>query len=427
MRAIVFISGFIAIGIVLLAFAFPARAAVKVLEYNPDGTVKGIKAIKKEKAKNAPENSTGSAGTNSKKFSPAALYVEGELIVVNPSRHFEVNARPLGFSILEKSKYSSLGITVFRLRTPAKFNVSEAKTYLSRKFPRLNVDANHTFDITGTPTSETVENHQLASFTTAPAGCGKGIRIGMIDGGVIVKHPALAGQKIKYRRFNTKGVKSGPSDHGTAIAAMFVGKQPKQGLGGLLPSAEVRAANVQEVGPSGKILARASNILNAIDWLISEKVHVINFNIAGADNQALRVAVERAQRKDVIMVAAVGNWGQEVEDAFPAAYPPVIAVTATDKNKQIYPRANKGPYVEFAAKGVRVWAASNGSGGNYVSGTSFATPMVASLIAMEKARNKKSDPNSIRTHLKGLTVDLGSSGKDKVYGWGFIDKPSLCK
>ncbi|MBC8268616.1 MAG: S8 family serine peptidase [Rhodospirillaceae bacterium] len=83
--------------------------------------------------------------------------------------------------------------------------------------------------------------------------------------------------------------------------------------------------------------------------------------------------------------------------------------------------------MEFAAKGVRVWAASNGSGGNYVSGTSFATPMVASLIAMEKARNKKSDPNSIRTHLKGLTVDLGSSGKDKVYGWGFIDKPSLCK
>jgi subtilisin family serine protease len=101
--------------------------------------------------------------------------------------------------------------------------------------------------------------------------------------------------------------------------------------------------------------------------------------------------------------------------------------SVADKKKRIYSRANKGSYVDFTAKGVRIWVANSGKSGNYFSGTSFATPMVASLIAMEKARNNKSSPDSIRPHLKKLTIDLGSSGKDSVYGWGYIDKPSLCK
>jgi len=427
MSARTVISGLVATGILLMGLIMPAGAGIKVLQYNPDGTVKGIIDGNSNKKNKAPGGSSGSTKNGSKKFSPAAHYVEGELIVVNPSRHFEVSVKPLGFSIIKKSQYASLGISVLRLRTPAKYSVVEAKAYLSQKFPRLNVDANHTFDITGTAANDRIENLQLASYTVAPAGCGRGIRIGMIDGVVSVRHPALAGQKIKYRRFNSKGVKSGPSGHGTAIAAMFVGKQPKLGLGGLLPEAELRAASVQEVSPARKIVARASNILNAIDWLISENVHVINFNIAGADNQALRVAVERAQRKGVIMVAAVGNWGQEAEAAFPAAYAPVIAITAVDTKNRVYGRANKGRYVDFAAKGVRIWAAKSNKGGNYVSGTSFATPMIASLIATEKARNKKASPQSMRSYLKAMSVDIDSTGKDSSSGWGLIDKPSLCK
>ena len=421
------ISCSVAACIALLAFAAPAKAEVKVLQYNADGTIKGISSSKKNKSKKNAGSASGSAQSKSKGNTPADRYVEGELLVVNPSRHFEVNVKPLGFSVVAKKKYSSLKLSVLRLRTPAKYSVSEAKAYLSSKFPRLNVDANHTYDITGTALDTPDEFIQMAALKSSPASCGRGVRIGMIDGGINLKHPTLAGQKIKYRRFSAKGTKPGPSAHGTAIAGMFVGKMAKQGLGGYLPAAEVRAASVQEVGPSRRIIAKASSILDAIDWLATEKVHVINFNIAGADNKALRTAVERANSKCLIMVAAVGNWKSTKIPAFPAAYASVIGVTSVDKKKKIYSRANRGQYVDFAAKGVRIWAAGTAKGGQFMSGTSYATPVISSLIAQKNAQGKKSSPEAIRKYLKGFATDIGSSGKDTTYGWGMIDRASLCK
>ncbi len=427
MRANANILGALTTGLLLFCAPSLAQADVKVLQYNPDGTIKGVTTGKKKNSKGTSGAAGGTEDGKPKKFSPADRFVKGELIVVNPSRHFEVNAKPLGFSIVERSKFPSLKLSVLRLRIPAKFSVKEARAYLVQKFPRINVDANHTYDITGVPASQASEDPQLALYTKPPAGCGRGVRIGMVDGGVNVKHPAIAGQKVVYKRFAAKGLKPGPSAHGTAIAGMFVGKMPKQGLGGYLPSAGLWAASVQEVGPSRRIVARASSILRAIDWLASKKVHVINFNIAGADNRALRTAVDRAHSKGLIMVAAVGNWNSKSAAAFPAAYAPVIGVTGVDKNDRVYSRANKGKYVDFAAKGVRIWAAGTTKGGQFMSGTSYGTPIISSLIALKMAKSKKASPESMRGFLKKYAHDIGSTGKDNTFGWGMVDLPVLCK
>ena len=416
-----------AIGICLLNLTLPAKADVKILEYNKDGTVRSIIRGEDSKTKKDSAKPKNSGQTRKKEFSPADRYVKGELIVVNPSRSFENNVTPLGFGIVERLQFSSLELSLLRLRTPAKYSVSEAKAFLSKKFSGISIDANHIYDITGTPVLETDPYPQLAAFVPVPAGCGRGIRIGMIDGGVNVKHPALAGQKIQYRKFISKGAKPGPAYHGTAIAAMFIGKLPKQGLGGLLPAADILAANVQEVSPSSQSMARVSNILRAIDWLVSEQVHVINFNIAGANNEALRTAVDRAQRKGVIMVASVGNWGQKSGVAFPAAYAPVIGVTSVDKYEKIYARSNRGRQVDFSAMGVRIWAANSVKGGQYASGTSFATPMISSLSASVIKRGKISGLKGVRTYLKELSTDIGPTGKDSTFGWGVVDLPSICE
>lgn len=275
----------------------PAYAAVKVLQYNEDGTVKGVTSGKKESGPGSGSNKKAGQG-----FQPSARFAEGELLVVNPSRYFEVNAKPLGFSIVERSDFSQLKLSLIRLRTPSKYTVPQAQAFLKKKFPRINIAANHLYDITGLP--EDSAPIELAALATSPASCGRGVRIGMIDSAVNTKHPALKGQKIKNRRFAAKGTKPGPSIHGTAIAGLFVGKMAKQGLGGYLPAAEIRAANVQEISPSRKIVARASSILKAIDWLAKEKVHVINFNVSGADNSALKAAVDRAHKKGLIQ----GKW-----------------------------------------------------------------------------------------------------------------------
>ncbi|MHA1598656.1 MAG: S8 family serine peptidase [Alphaproteobacteria bacterium] len=419
------ILGFVAAGIILSGFVIPAVAAVKVLEYNPDGSVKGITKSESRKTKKPTITRADAAKARGQGVLAADRFVDGELIVVNPSRNFEASVKSLGFSVIEKTSYTSLRLSVFRLRTPSKYTVAQAKALLSRKFSRLNINADHLYDITGVPDAQ--PSIQLAALSAPRNACGVGVRIGMIDGAINLKHPTLSGQRITYRKFVSKGTKSGPVGHGTAIAGMFIGKQSKQGLGGLLPMAEISAANVQEAGPSSKVVARASNILRAIDWLISEKVHVINFNIAGADNQALRAAIDRAKSRNIIMVAAVGNWGSRTEAAFPAAYSPVIGVTSVNNKERIYSRANRGPYVDFAAKGVRVWVAAPRRGGLYVTGTSYATPMISSLIGLKAAQGKNIGANAIRSYLAKQAIDLGAKGKDKVYGWGLIDPASVCQ
>ncbi|NQU57333.1 MAG: hypothetical protein HQ513_08860, partial [Rhodospirillales bacterium] len=83
----------VVIGFFLLGLGLSANAAVKVLQYNADGSVKGISSGNDNKAKKNSGSSKNSAKDRSNPFSLTNHFVEGELLVVNPSRHFEVNVR----------------------------------------------------------------------------------------------------------------------------------------------------------------------------------------------------------------------------------------------------------------------------------------------------------------------------------------------
>jgi subtilisin family serine protease len=128
--------------------------------------------------------------------------------------------------------------------------------------------------------------------------------------------------------------------------------------------------------------------------------------------------IKRALAADVAIVAAAGNGGPGAAPAFPAAYPGVVAVTAVDENGQVYRRANRGDYISFAARGVHVESEyeSASSKAKTVSGTSFASPVVAAAIA------RRLDPSAavgnVIDSLKSEARDLGAPGRDAIYGWG---------
>ena len=93
----------------------------------------------------------------------------------------------------------------------------------------------------------------------------------MIDNGVEVNHPALKGQKVEFRSFHKKGRRPGPNDHGTAVAAIMVGKPE---WGGLLPGAELKAANMFEMNEVGRVVGSSVALLRAVNWLATMKVKV---------------------------------------------------------------------------------------------------------------------------------------------------------
>ncbi len=411
-------AAFCAVSIALYAALAPVgpspEADVRILEYDKDGRPTGVRRFNAENGEKAPGSDV--------LVLPENRYEDGELLVVNPPPRFERPARRLGFAVIETVQLPQLSLEVFRLRTPPGLGVPEAITLLRRRFPGSIIDANHLYEPQRGAQFAASDARGLIGWAKATADCGKGVRLGMIDASVDVGHPALAGQRIRYRSFHKSRRKPGPADHGTAIAAMLIGKPS---WGGLLPGAELRAGNIFEVNEAGQVVGNAVGLLKAIDWLAKERVHVINLSVAGADNKVMRIAFKRAQKKNLVMVAAAGNWGSADRPAYPAAYKHVIAVTAFGKKWVIYFKANRGPYIDFAAPGVRVWTAVPG-GGRFQSGTSFATPYIAVLMALEIVRSPGRSSYTLRRFLRKYAVDLGAPGRDDVFGWGFVDMQPDC-
>jgi subtilisin family serine protease len=151
---------------------------------------------------------------------------------------------------------------------------------------------------------------------------------------------------------------------------------------------------------------------------------VINMSVAGPPNKVLLKVIGQAARRGMVLLAAAGNNGPKAPPAYPAAAESVLAVTAVDRHRQIYRKANRGAYIDFAAPGVSLWTAVPG-GGRFQSGTSFAVPFVAALAALALA-DGDTGPARLGRRLAEGVRDLGTPGRDEVFGRGLVRAAAVC-
>lgn len=241
------------------------------------------------------------------------------------------------------------------------------------------------------------------------------LTIGMIDGPVNAAHPALAGVDLSYASL-VPGNREPRADHGTAVAALLVGEDPSGALAGFARGARLRAISVFSQNEDGEA-ASVERIAEAIDVLVGDGVRLINLSISGPENAALARAISAASAWGAVLVAASGN-DRRPHVAWPAAAPEVIAVTAIDAARRRFVMANTGAEIEFAAPGVDVYAA-RASGGGYVSGTSFATPIVTALVARQMAGGA-STTEAVRARLRASVETLGPGQHNTDFGWGLV-------
>ena len=237
------------------------------------------------------------------------------------------------------------------------------------------------------------------------------MRIGLIDSGVDGSHPSLAGTTI--HRFGCDGAML-PQAHGTAVASLLVGEAAD--FHGAMPGAELYAADVFCGNPGGSIALLAV----ALDWMAREGVPVINISLVGAKSVLLTQLVRAMGRRGHLMVAAVGNDGPAAAPLYPAAYPEVIGVTGVDAKERVLPEACRGKHVAYAAPGADMRAAALGNGWADVRGTSFASPIVAGLLAASLAHPDAEQARAARDRLTAVAVDLGAEGIDTTYGNGLV-------
>jgi hypothetical protein len=349
-------------------------------------------------------------------------FVPDEVVVANLGDDARSDIRLLGFIVLDEQQLESLGLTITRLRVPRQMTAPSARTLLASRYPDVLVDVNALYRTQGQLSLPPPDYPgKLIGWGRAPDGCGQDVRIGVLDTAVDTATPGLGGAHIVQRSFLPAGAKAAPTEHGTAIASILVGRRS-----GLLPGAGLAVASVFGADSAGIPMADVVALLGGLDWLVGSGARVINMSFAGDANTVVALALRRVINGRAIVVAAVGNEGPTAPPAFPADEPGVIGVTAVDNHRQSYADANRGDDVDFAAPGVRVWTPGPTAAGSYHTGTSFATPFVTAAVAARLVEGAKPDADGIADGLAATAVDLGQPGTDPVFGRGLIQLANPC-
>lgn len=222
---------------------------------------------------------------------------------------------------------------------------------------------------------------------------GEGVLVAEIDSGVDETHPQLAGRVLP----SVDLTDSRPLDctgHGTRVAGIIVGVDlGQQGIvftgvapaATLLPIKQTDTANRDEQGTA----RLAAGIRLAAD----RHAKVVNISVAtGQDVTAVREAVEYAQARDVLIVAAAGNEnsgddGDKKGPQYPANYPGVVSVAAIDEEGKRSDFSVTATKISVAAPGSKIISTAAGPQHGYTveDGTSFATPYVAGVAALVRA------------------------------------------
>ena len=201
-------------------------------------------------------------------------------------------------------------------------------------------------------------------------------------------HPDLRGKVVAEANFtaSTHGADDF-CDHGTmmaGIAGARTNTSPAVGVAGV-------GFNVSLL--NGKVLddfgdGSDSGVASGITWATDNGAKVISMSLGGPGpcSNTLQAAVDYAWARNIVIVSAAGNGGDDgIGD--PAPESPgncnhVIPVGATDQNDQRASFSNYGLAVPLAAPGVSVLSTNFVGGYRTVSGTSPATPHVAGVAGL---------------------------------------------
>ncbi|MGB9637241.1 MAG: S8 family peptidase [Microgenomates group bacterium] len=251
------------------------------------------------------------------------------------------------------------------------------------------------------------------------------VKVGIVDTGIDVKHPDLK-DNLKGGVSTVLYTRSYDDDngHGTHVAGIVAALNNSFGVVGVGPGIDLYAVKVLDRRGNGYL----SDVIEGLDWAIANGMQVVNMSLGtSSDVQSFHDAVQRVNSAGIVQVAAAGNSGGAV--IYPAAYPEVIAVSATDQSDTLASWSSRGAEVDLAAPGVDIYSTYKGSTYKTLSGTSMASPHVAGVAALVLSVPSKCDynadricsPAEVQQRLETTAEDLGVSGRDDLYGYGLVN------
>jgi thermitase len=254
--------------------------------------------------------------------------------------------------------------------------------------------------------------------STSTSGNGNGIKVAVLDSGVDLDHPDINPKVVLRANFSGAATNEDKYGHGTHVAGIVAASHNAYGVAGVCPGCTILAGKVLD----DRGIGSSSGLANGINWAVSNGAKVINMSIGVRASRTLETAINNAWSKGVVLVAAAGNGGNQTK-IYPAAYPNVIAVAATDNKDAKASFSTYGAsWVDLAAPGVNVYstfpdqdfalAEPNNRSLSYDvgNGTSMSSPIVAATAALAWSANPAATNTSIRGKVQSTADKIGGTG-----------------
>ncbi|MEU8032049.1 S8 family serine peptidase [Streptomyces sp. NPDC049099] len=264
---------------------------------------------------------------------------------------------------------------------------------------------------------------------------GEGVTVAVLDSGVVAGHPALKGRVTTGPDYRQDGLRPGDPDwggHGTAMASDVLKVAPGARILAVRVTSDkddekTAAKDLEHLRKGGK-----SPAAQGIRYAADHGADVISMSFGSADGFSTyddeeTEAVAYALRKGVTLLASAGNSGDKLNDnSYPAGYPGVIAVAATQPGGGRAGFSTVHTYNDVAAPGVGIVSAKNTGGYLKINGTSPACALAAGVVALMYGKNPKLTPAQVNDVLIA-TAHRPAGGGSARLGYGPIDAAAAVK
>ena len=256
---------------------------------------------------------------------------------------------------------------------------------------------------------------------------GPGVSVSLVDSGVDLGHPEFAGRP-NLIALNTQEPQPLGGVHGTAVASVVGAQENGVGVVGVYPDAVIRSWDAA-TGDGTRLTTSA--IVTGILEVSQVGKTVINLSLGGPGaDPAIKSAVDLAVARGSLVVAASGNDGEDGNElTYPAAYPHVLTVAATQPDGTVAPWSSRSTFVDLAAPGAQIPVATvdpvtGATGWAPEDGTSFAAPIVSAAAAWIWTARPDLDAGQVAQILRNTATDMGAPGRDPASGYGLLNLPA---